>query len=157
GQIVEHVWRRENEPPGEGQYPGIGARAPTARLVAHANAFERNAELRRVAPAGGVKLAMRLALEKVDDAALGERRAACDAKQPSAAAVGSDPHLPTLAAPMHDAVRQAAQRHLHAVRERRRLWQTLEPRRDPAAMLLRELFRLFHAAARRHSENDLAR
>ena len=58
---------------------------------------------------------------------------------------------------MHDAMRRAAQRHLHPVRERRRLRQPLEPRRDPAAVLLRELFRLLHAAARRHGENHLAR
>src|SRR5262245_66013623 len=50
-----------------------------------------------------------------------------------------------------------AQRYLNPGRERRRLRQALEPRRDPAAVLLRELLRLLEAAARRHGENHLAR
>jgi hypothetical protein len=54
-------------------------------------------------------------------------------------------------------VRLAAQRHLHPVRERGRLRQTLEPRRDPAAVLLGEFLCFPHAAARRHGENHLAR
>jgi len=53
-------------------------------------------------------------------------------------------------------MRLAAQRQLDAVRERRRGRQALEPRRDPAAVLLRELFRLLEAAARRHGENHVA-
>ena len=56
-----------------------------------------------------------------------------------------------------DAVRDAAQRHDRAVRERRRLRQAMQPRRDPAAVLLRECLRLLQAAARRHGEHDLAR
>ena len=39
----------------------------------------------------------------------------------------------------------------------RRFRQPLEPRGDPAAVLLRELFCLLHAAARRHGEHHLAR
>ena len=74
-----------------------------------------------------------------------------------AAAVGLDPHRAALAAAMHDAMRLAAQRHLHPMRERRGLRQALEPRRDPAAMLLREFLCFPHAAAGRHGENDLAR
>src|SRR5262245_11725205 len=49
-----------------------------------------------------------------------------------------------------------AQGHFDAMRERRRRRQALESRRDPAAVLLRELFRLLEAAARRHGENHVA-
>ena len=51
----------------------------------------------------------------------------------------------------------AAQRHHGAVGERRRLRQPPQPRRDPAAVLLRERLGLAHAAARRHGEDHLAR
>ena len=84
---------------------------------------------------------------------------ASPATQRSALAVlvGLGPDRAALAAAMHDAMRHAAQRHLGAMRKRRRLRQPLQPRRDPAAMLLRELVRLLHAAARRHGEHDFAR
>ena len=57
---------------------------------------------------------------------------------------------------MHDAVLDAAQRQHRAVGERSRLRQTAQPRRDPAAVLLRELLGLADAAAGRHGEDDLA-
>src|SRR5712692_3902844 len=69
GEVIEHEWRRENEPPGERQYAGIRARAPAARLVAHANALDRNAEVGGVAPARGIEIELRLALEEIADAA----------------------------------------------------------------------------------------
>src|SRR5262245_57896922 len=62
GKVIEHERGRENEPPGKRQHAGIRARAPTARLVAHVNALDGNAELGRVAPARGLEIALRLAL-----------------------------------------------------------------------------------------------
>src|SRR5690348_4115260 len=50
----------------------------------------------------------------------------------------------------------AAQRQYRAVGKGRRLRQAAQPRRDPAAMLLRELLGLTDAPARRHGEDDLA-
>src|SRR4029453_4518125 len=53
-------------------------------------------------------------------------------------------------------MRLTAQRHVHAMRERRYLRQPLEPRGDPAAVLLREFFCFLDAAARRHGEDHFA-
>ena len=58
---------------------------------------------------------------------------------------------------MHDTVIDAAQRNHGAVGEGRRRRQPVEPRRDPAAMLLGEFARLPQAAARRHGEHDFTR
>ena len=57
---------------------------------------------------------------------------------------------------MHDAMRHAAQRQLEPVGERDRLRQALQPRRDPAAVALREGACLAHDAAQRHGEHDRA-
>src|SRR5262249_30747225 len=76
GKVVEHERGRENEPPGKRQHAGIRARAPTARLVAHVDALDGNAELGRVAPARGLEVALRLALEKVAGAAARRQRKA---------------------------------------------------------------------------------
>ena len=116
-----------------------------------------DAELGGIAAAGGVEIARRLALEVVADAAVDVRRLAGDAEQPLAVLVGLGPHRAARAAAMHDAVRHAAQRNLGAVRERRGFRQPLQPRRDPAAVLLREFLGFPDAAARRHGEHHLAR
>src|SRR5262245_10071925 len=91
GEIVEYERRGENEPPGEGQHAGVGARAPAARLVAHADALEGDAELAGVATGRGLEIALRLALEKVVDAAVDVRRLAGHAQKPDAAGVGFGP------------------------------------------------------------------
>jgi hypothetical protein len=59
--------------------------------------------------------------------------------------------------PVLDVVLDAAHRHDGAVREHDCRGQPAEPRRDPAAVLLREGARLLEAAARRDGEHDLAR
>src|SRR3982074_1510649 len=157
GEIVEHERRRENKPPREREYAGVPARARAAGLVADANALDGDTELGRVAVACRVDIPLRLALEEITDAPIDVRRFARDAKEAPPAAVGLGPHRATLAAAMYDAVRLTAQRHLHPMRERRGLRQALEPRRDPAAVLLCELFCFPHAAAWRHRKNHLAR
>src|SRR5262249_55392019 len=157
GKIVEDKRGGENEPPGKRQYARIRARAPTARLVAHVDAFDRDAELGRVAAACSLEITLRLALEKIADAAIDVRRFAGDAEQALPPLLAPDPRRAARAAAMDDAMRLPAQRHFEAVGERRRLRQPLEPRRNPAAVLLRELFGFLYAAARRHGEDHLAR
>ncbi len=89
------------------------------------------------------------------------RRSMCGAwpathnsRSPFAADFG--PYRAARAGAMRDPVRHAAQRHHDAMRKRRRLRQPAEPRRDPAAMLLREGARLLQRAARRHRQDDFA-
>src|SRR3989442_7214137 len=84
GEIIEHEGGREDEPPGERQHAGIGARAPAARLVAHADALERNGELVGVAAARPIEIAQRLALEKIGDAARDMGRLAGNADEAGA-------------------------------------------------------------------------
>src|SRR5262249_5612176 len=144
----------------ERQYARVRARAPAARLVAHVDALDGNAELGRVAPARGLEIALRFALEEVAGAAVDVPRLAPHPQGPGARVLRlgppRSPHRAAPAAAIDDAMRLAAQRPLDAVRERRRCRQALEPRRNPAAVLLRELFRLLEAAARRHGENHVA-
>src|SRR6266511_1929933 len=156
GKVLEHEWGRENEAPGKGQHARIRARTATARLVAHTDALDANPELVGVTPARGLQLALRLALEEVADAAVDVRRFARDAEQPAAICVGLGPHGAAHAAAVDNAMRLTAQRHVHAMRERRQLRQPLEPRGDPAAVLLREFFCFLDAAARRHGEDHFA-
>src|SRR5262249_56934734 len=91
GEVVEHERRCENESPGKRQHAGIRARAPTARLVAHANALDGDAELGGVAPARGLEIALRLAFEEVAGAAVDVRRPAGGAKHPRAPLLGLRP------------------------------------------------------------------
>ncbi len=157
GEIVEHEGRRQDETPGERQHAGVRARSPAARLVAHRDTLERDVELARMAPARALEIALRLALEEVADAAVDVRALARDAQQEPTFSVSLGPHRSALAAAMHDAVGHTAQRHLGPMREWRRFRQPLEPRRDPAAVLLGEFLRFLQAAARRHGENHFAR
>ena len=80
-----------------------------------------------------------------------QRRAA--PRRPRRSPVHTVPRSP---GPMHDAMLDAAQRQHRAVGEGRRLRQTAQPRRDPAAVLLRERLGLADAAARRHGEDHFA-
>ena len=156
GEIVQHERRREDEPPGIRQHAGGRARAPAARLVAHRDALDGDAELLGGAAARRFEIAQRLAAEEIADAAVDVRRLAGDAEQRLAVRAGLRPHRAAHARPVHDAMLDAAQRQHRAVGERRRLRQAAQPRRDPAAVLLRELLGLADAAARRHGEDDLA-
>src|SRR5260370_21986306 len=70
GKVVEQDRGREKEPPRERQYARVRARAPTARLVAHVDALDGNAELGRVAPARRLEIALRLASEEIAGAAV---------------------------------------------------------------------------------------
>src|SRR5260370_18234052 len=73
GKVVEQDRGREKEPPRERQYARVRARAPTARLVAHVDALDGNAELGRVAPARRLEIALRLASEEIAGAAVAVR------------------------------------------------------------------------------------
>ena len=65
-----------------------------------------------MAPARGFEIAARLALEEIADAAADMRRLAGDAEEPVAVRiVGLGPDRAARAAPVHDAMRHAAQRH----------------------------------------------
>ena len=59
-QVVEHMRRREDQSPRIGEYARRGARAPAAGLIADRDAFERDAEQDRIAPACAVEVASTL-------------------------------------------------------------------------------------------------
>src|SRR5215813_4041101 len=69
GEIVEHEGRSEDQPPGERQHPGRGARAPAAALIAHRYAPERDAERLRGSAARGFEIMLGFTLEKIVHAA----------------------------------------------------------------------------------------
>src|SRR5215472_14030771 len=58
---------------------------------------------------------------------------------------------------MDNTVHDPTQRHVRSMLKGSGLRQALEPRRNPAAMVLRELFCLAQAPARRHCEHNFAR
>ena len=94
--------------------------------------------------------------QKIANPPVDMRRVAGDAKPALAVVRGLDPDRPALTLAMHDPVRLAAQRNDAAVLERFCRRQVMQPRRDPAAVLLGEFPGFLQAAARRHRENDLA-
>jgi hypothetical protein len=108
-------------------------------------------------PAGGIEIALRLALEEVADPAIEMDDLSGNAQQPAAMLVGLGPHRAALAPPMHDPMHHATQRQLGGMRERHRLGHSLEARGNPGTVLLGEFLRLPHAAARGHGEHHLAR
>src|SRR5262249_41716290 len=118
GKIVEDKRGGENQPPGKRQYARVRARAPTARLVAHIDALDRDAELGRVAAARGVEIALRLALEKFADAAVDVRRFAGDAKEARSAVTGLEPHRAAHAAAIDDAMRLPPPRPVQAAAQK---------------------------------------
>src|SRR4051794_15629871 len=79
GEIIQHEWRGENQPPGIRQHASGRARAPAARLVAHRDTLDSNAELLGGAAARNVEIAQGLATEEVADATVDMRSFACDA------------------------------------------------------------------------------
>src|SRR5260370_23394369 len=94
GKVVEQDRGREKEPPRERQYARVRARAPTARLVAHVDALDGNAELGRVAPARRLEIALRLASEEIAGAAVPLLPASPDAPQPGAGVLPLPPPPP---------------------------------------------------------------
>jgi len=107
-KVVEHERRRENEAPGERQHARVRARAPSAGLIAHVDALDRNAELGRISAAGCLEIALRFALQKIADAAVDMRRFARDAEHASAALVHLGPRCATGATAIDDAIRLTA-------------------------------------------------
>ena len=138
-EIVEHEGRREDQPPRIGQARRWSSTSPSgstgSRIDTRLIATPSASAARRLAAS---RSRFDLALEKIGDPARDMRRVAGDAEQALARSPALDPDRAALPAPVHDAVIDAAQRDHGAVRERRRLRQPAEPRRDPAAVLLRE-------------------
>ena len=155
GEIGEHRTRRQNEPPGERQHAGGRTGTPTARLIAHRDPPDADAERRGEYPAGDVEIALGLAAQEIADTTIDVPRVAGDAKQPLAARVDFRPYRAAHAGPVHDAVRFAAQRHHGAIGEGHGFRQPAEPRRDPTAVLLGEFARVLERAARRDGEDHL--
>src|SRR5262245_66198305 len=81
GEIVEHEGRSHDQPPGERQDTGRGARAPTAALIAHRHAPEHDAERLGRTAAGGFEIMLRFTLEKIVYAARHVRCLAGNAQQ----------------------------------------------------------------------------
>src|SRR5580692_5666758 len=138
GEIIEHVARREDEPPRERQRARGRARAPAARLVADRDSPHRHAEAIGIARDRGLEIALGLALEVVGDAPRHMVALARDTQQTAAIAVDLGPYRAARAAPVRDRVDDAAQGKFRAMRERRGLGQAAEPRRDPGAVLFGE-------------------
>ncbi len=113
----------------------------------------RSAAKRRLAV---FEFALGLPAQEIADAAVDVRRFAGDAEKPFAIVAAIRPDSAALAAPMRNAMGDAAERNHHAVRKWHGLRQPAEPRGDPAAMLLRELARFLQGSARRHREDHLA-
>src|SRR5260370_27602400 len=120
GKVVEHEGRRENEAPGERQYARVGARAPPAGLITYADPLDRKTEFGRIMTTCCPQIALRLALQKVADAALDMRWFAGDAKHALAALVDLGPCCAARATAVADPQRLTPQPHLKPLRETRR-------------------------------------
>ena len=80
-----------------------------------------------------------------------------DAERAIAILADFDPDRTAHAAPVDDPVRLAAQGNGCSMCEGRRFRQPVQPRRDPAAMLLRKLLGFPQISARRHGQHDFPR
>src|SRR6478672_1199666 len=107
-EIVQHERRREDEPPRVRQHAGGRARSPAARLVAHRDALDGDAELLGGAAAGSLQIAQRLAAEEIADAAVDVRRVAGDAEQWLAVLAQIRPDRATDGTPVNDTMLYAA-------------------------------------------------
>ena len=70
GEIIEHVWRRENEPPGERHGTRRGAGAPAAGLIADRQPLYLDAQRLRIELRRLVQVAANFALQVIVDPAL---------------------------------------------------------------------------------------
>src|SRR5258708_10927801 len=80
GEIIQHIGRRENQPPRERQRARRRARSPAARLVADRQPLYLDAECCGVSLRGLLQVVARFALEIVADAALDMLKTARDAE-----------------------------------------------------------------------------
>src|SRR3954463_4979682 len=150
GEIVKHVGRRKDQPPGERQRARRGAGAPAARLIADREPLDPDAQVGGLGLRRTLKIAARLALEEIMDAAVGMVDAAGDAENALTAIAHFGPHRAARPGAMNDAMWHATKRYQCAGLERRSLRQTAETCRDPCTMTLREVLCFGERAARRH-------
>ncbi len=154
GQIIEHVRRRQHEPPRKRERAFERARAPTAPGVAHADAADLYAELGCVTAARLDEFAPRFALEKIHQASpqmLGRSAHAQD-RQP-VALLG--PHRAARLRPVLDRMRNTVKWDRTAGCEEHRSRQAREPRRDPGRVAFGEGARFAQTAAPRHGQHRL--
>ena len=124
--------------------------------IADRHPLDGDAERCGRAPARRFQVAFDLALEKIGDPARDMRLGAGDAEQRSPVVAGSrsTPCRAARAGARCGDRRRAAASPCRA-RNGAGSRQPVEPRRDPAAVLLGEFARLLQAAARRHGEHAL--
>lgn len=156
GEIVEHEGRCEDQAPGERQRAGRGAGAPAAGLIADREPLDPDTEFGRIGFRRALKIAARLALEEVADAAVDMFEPTGDAEDAFTAISHLGPHRAARAGAMNDAMRRAAERYHRARLERRGLRQATETRGDPRTVTLREVLRFGERAPRRHGEDGFA-
>src|SRR5579859_4572365 len=101
-EIVQHIGRRENQPPGKRQRPGRGAGAPAARLVANGNPPDFYAQRLGVESGSLLQILARFALQIVVHPPLGMFDATCRAEDTLTALARFGPHGAALARSMRD-------------------------------------------------------
>ena len=134
GQVVEHEGRRQDHPPREAQPAGGRARAPAAACVAQRDLDRPHAERGRVPQHCGVKVALRLALEEVEQPPVDVLLGAGDDEDRAAVARRLAPHRAAGLGPVLDAVIDTAERQDGTRLQRHRVGQARHAGRDPAAM-----------------------
>src|SRR5579872_334316 len=155
-EVVEHVRRREDQPPGERQRAGRGARTPAARLVADREPPDLDAKLLRIRGGCLLQILAGFSLEKIMNAPLGMFDAARYAEDALAAVANLGPDRAALTRAVHDSMGSAAERHHCSRKKGCSLGQSAETSSDPAAVTLRKVLGIGDRAARRDGEDRLA-
>src|SRR3984885_10247509 len=119
GEVVQHIGRREDQPPGERQRTRRCARTPAARLVADRYPPHAHAERLGIGCGRLLQILASFALEVIMHPPLDVVAAASHAEDTLAAIANFSPDRAALAGTMHDSVRYPAQRH-HRARKKRR-------------------------------------
>ena len=70
GEIIQHDAGRQDEPPGKRQHAGGRAGTPAARLIAHGDPLDGDAEFGGKPPALGLEFAPGFAAQEIADAAI---------------------------------------------------------------------------------------
>src|SRR5467141_3783235 len=153
GKIVQHIGRREDQAPRERQRAGGGARTPAARLIADRQPLHPDAKRQGIGLRHLLQFLAHFPLQVIVDTPVDMLSGAGHAENPLAAFAHFRPYRAAQTGPMHDPMRNAAQRQDGTRMKWRSLWQSTEARGDPAAMTLREVLRVGDRATRRHGQD----
>ncbi len=158
GKVIEDERRGHDQPPGKVQRAGGRTRSPSADRIAQADAAGRQTERAGMAGDSLFKVASRLPLQVILNAAVHMFGLTGDAKREGSLGIVSwlDPGDPSAVRMMCDQMIDAAKRRDRTMRERNGCRQPVETRCDPGGVALSEISRIAQRRPLRHRQHRIA-